>query len=41
MRLFGIEGESDVRDLYTFECGSCGALEARGALVGSYRIPSR
>ena len=36
MRLFGIEAESDVRDLYTFECGTCGQLEVRGVLVGSY-----
>lgn len=36
MRLFGIEAESDVRDLYTFECGSCRALEVRGVLVGAY-----
>jgi hypothetical protein len=33
MRLFGIEPESDVRDLYTFECHNCGRLEARGVLV--------
>jgi hypothetical protein len=41
MRLFGIEAESDVRDLYTFECGSCGALEVRGVLVGTYRGASQ
>ena len=41
MRLFGTEAESDVRDLYTFECESCGALEVRGVLVGSYRMASR
>jgi hypothetical protein len=27
MRLFGTEAESDVRDLYTFECGSCAGLK--------------
>jgi hypothetical protein len=34
MRLFGIEAESEVHDLYTFECATCGALEVRGVLVG-------
>jgi hypothetical protein len=29
----GIEPESDVRDLFTFECSSCGQLEVRGVLV--------
>lgn len=38
MRLFGIEPESDLRDLYTFECERCGALEVRGVLVGIYKI---
>ncbi len=33
MRLFGIEPESDVRDVYTFECNDCGRLEVRGVLV--------
>jgi hypothetical protein len=33
MRLFGIEAESPVRDLFTFECHSCGRIEARGVLV--------
>jgi hypothetical protein len=33
MRLFGIELESDTRDLYTFECVACGGLEARGVLT--------
>ena len=33
MRLFGIEAESDVRDLYTFECSDCDVLEVRGARV--------
>ena len=35
MRLFGIEPESDKRDLYTFECIACGGLEVRGALVSA------
>jgi predicted nucleic acid-binding Zn ribbon protein len=30
MRLFGIEAESNVRDLYTFECSVCRTLEVRG-----------
>jgi hypothetical protein len=29
MRLFGTEAESDERDLYTFECSTCGGLEVR------------
>lgn len=33
MRLFGMETESEIRDLYTFECTSCGRLEVRGVLV--------
>jgi len=33
MRLFGIEADSDVRDLYTFECSACGGLEVRGVRV--------
>jgi hypothetical protein len=33
MRLFGIESESPVRDLYSFECIRCGRIEARGVLV--------
>jgi hypothetical protein len=33
MRLFGIESESDKRDLYTFECVACGGLEVRGVQV--------
>jgi hypothetical protein len=36
MRLFGIEPENDVRDVYTFECGTCGQLEVRSVLVGTY-----
>jgi hypothetical protein len=40
MRLFGIEAESDVRDLFTFQCPACGQLEVRGVLVGSYK-PTR
>jgi hypothetical protein len=39
MRLFGIEAESDVRDLYTFECNACGRLEARGVLVAAPYSP--
>ena len=35
MRLFGIESENSVRDLYTFECIKCGRIEARGVLVAS------
>jgi len=30
MRLFGIEALSEIRDLYTFECDQCGAMEVRG-----------
>jgi hypothetical protein len=41
MRLFGIESESDVRDLFTFECGACGQLEVRGVLVGTYDATQR
>jgi hypothetical protein len=33
MLLFGIEPESATRDLYTFECDKCGALEVRGVRV--------
>ena len=33
MCLFGIESESEKRDLYTFECIGCGALEVRGVKV--------
>jgi DNA-directed RNA polymerase subunit M/transcription elongation factor TFIIS len=33
MCLRGIETESDVRDLYTFECDRCGAIEVRGVRV--------
>jgi hypothetical protein len=33
MRLFGVEAESEVRDLYTFDCARCGQLEIRGVLV--------
>jgi hypothetical protein len=33
MHLFGIEAEDDARDLYTFECSACGALEVRGVRV--------
>jgi len=31
--LFGIESENGRRDLYTFECTKCGALEVRGVKV--------
>jgi hypothetical protein len=33
MRLFGIEAESPIRDLFSFECNMCGRIEARGVLV--------
>jgi hypothetical protein len=33
MCLFGIESESDRRDLYTFECVACNGLEVRGVQV--------
>jgi hypothetical protein len=33
MRLFGIEPESEIRDLYTFECVGRQQLEVRGVLV--------
>ena len=33
MSLFGVETESDKRDLYTFECVACGGLEVRGVQV--------
>ena len=33
MCLFGIESESDNRDLFTFECVACGYLEVRGVQV--------
>jgi hypothetical protein len=33
LRLFGIEPESPSRELYTFECEKCGALEVRGVKV--------
>ena len=33
MCLFGIESESDKRDLFTFECVACGGLEVRGVQV--------
>ncbi len=39
MRLFGIEPESEVRDVYTFECHSCGRLEVRGVLVAEPYSP--
>ena len=33
MCLFGIEWESDTRDLYTFECVACSGLEVRSVQV--------
>jgi len=33
MVLIGVEPESSDRDLYTFECDKCGALEVRGVRV--------
>ena len=33
MHLFGIEGESAIRDLYSFECIKCGRIEGRGVLA--------
>jgi hypothetical protein len=33
MRLIGIEAESEIRDLFTFECVVCHGLEVRGVLV--------
>ena len=33
MCLFGIESESDQRDLYTFECVACNGLEVRSVQV--------
>lgn len=35
MRLFGIESEGQDRDLYSFECQSCGDIEVRTALASS------
>jgi hypothetical protein len=35
MLLFGIAAESDIRDLYTFECAMCGKLEVRRVLVAA------
>ncbi len=39
MRLFGVEAESDIRDVYTFECSGCGRLEVRGVLVAAPYTP--
>jgi hypothetical protein len=33
MCLFGIESESDNRDILTFECVACSGLEVRGVQV--------
>jgi hypothetical protein len=30
MSLFGVEAESDARDLYTFECRGCDVVEVKG-----------
>ena len=35
MRLFGVEPESEIRDLFTFECPQCGGLDVRGVLVAA------
>jgi len=33
MVLFGIETETDKRDLYTFQCENCDHLEVRGVRI--------
>jgi GAF domain-containing protein len=33
MCLYGLEAESDARDLYTFECRACDVIEVRGVRV--------
>jgi hypothetical protein len=33
MRLLGIEPETDIRDLYTFQCDKCARLEVRGVVA--------
>ena len=33
MRLFGSEQESAIRDLFSFECISCGRIEGRSVLL--------
>jgi len=33
MSLFGVESETETRDLFTFECTACGVLEVRGVRV--------
>jgi hypothetical protein len=38
MRLFGVEPETEFRELYTFECPKCRRLEVRGLLVA---VPPR
>jgi len=39
MCLFGIESETDKRDLYTFECLACSGIEVRGVQVkGAARL---
>jgi hypothetical protein len=37
MRLFGCEQESAIRDVFSFECISCGRIEGRSVLLG---VPS-
>ena len=39
MRLFGIEAEKPGRDLYTFQCSACGALDVRGLTGRSLAKP--
>ncbi len=33
MRLFGIEAENKKRDLYSFECVTCGGLEVKSIQI--------
>jgi hypothetical protein len=33
MRLLGIEPETDIRDLFTFQCDKRGGLEIRGVVA--------
>ena len=40
MRLYGIEVESDMHDLYTFECSVCDVVEVRGVRVNGMRAPT-
>ncbi len=41
MRLLGIEPETEVRDLFTFECVKCGAVEVPGVLVAPAYAPPK